>query len=142
LSVPYRLGTLTYKLQVKTRGRTCIPAPSRILQHRTKPPCLGELRHCRVSNGSGLHLPICEISDAATHPAASYITGCGLQCHRVSHGSEPHLSAREGSNADMHPMALCGSWTVNKEMLSYNGHAARLAHYRDVYKTCGQTTLS
>jgi hypothetical protein len=66
LSVPCRPGAPTYKLQDKTRSRTCIHAPPPAIWLRTPLPYRGELRRCYVSSGSGPCLPAEVSSDAAT----------------------------------------------------------------------------
>jgi hypothetical protein len=68
LSVPCRMGTPAYKLQVKTRDSACIYALPCVLKHRTKPPRLGGLWRCHVSRDSEPHPSAWEGSDATTCP--------------------------------------------------------------------------
>jgi hypothetical protein len=110
MSVPYRLGTFTYKLQGKTRRMACIYTLPRVLQLRTLPPCRGGLRCCHVPPGTGLRLPAQEGSSAAVcHMALDPASVLGralvlqcvtrLWCYHMSHGSGPCLLAWEVSSA-------------------------------------------
>jgi hypothetical protein len=110
LSVPYRLGTPTYKLQVKTGGRVCIHAPPRVLQHQTRPPCLGGLQRCRMSRSSGPGLLAQEGSSAKCIPRlwTSPRLKNKLRCCHVSYGFGAHRPVQNGCSAGTCPMALCG----------------------------------
>jgi hypothetical protein len=129
LSVPCRPDTPAYKLQIKTRSRSCIHAMSCVLQLRTLPPCRDGLRCCHVSYSSEPHLPVemgsgaitCPTTlDLASRPRWDMVPPCVLwlqttppyrgelrRCH-MSHGIGPHLPEGEGSGAAMHLAALCG----------------------------------
>jgi hypothetical protein len=112
LLVPYKPGTPAYRLQIKTRSRTCIHALPCVLQLRTSPP---------ADVGSG----------ATTCPAAPNLTSVsrwalalphvlylrasppsqgGLRHCYVSHGSGSRLPTRVGSGAASCLMTLCGPW--------------------------------
>jgi hypothetical protein len=84
LSVPYRSGTLAYRLKSKTRSKT----------------------YCHVSHSTRSRLPTWEGSNAATCPAAPDPAPClrGLRRCHVPRGSGPRLPAREGSNVAMCPV--------------------------------------
>jgi hypothetical protein len=87
LSIPCRLGTPTYKLQVKTESRACIHAPPRALRYQTLPSCQGGLRGCHVSSGSGPCLPAGEGSGAAAchmAPDPASLPGGLRRCHTSS----------------------------------------------------------
>jgi hypothetical protein len=104
LSIPYRLGTPAYRLQVKTRSRMC----------------------CHVSSSSELRLPTEEGSSAAICPSALDLASLlmralvlphvlwlrtsppyrgELQCCHVSNNSGPRLPAEEGFSITTHPTA-------------------------------------
>jgi hypothetical protein len=68
VSVPYRSGTCTYKLQVKISSRTCIHVLPRALRLWISPPCQGGLWCCHVFYGSRPRFPIEVDSCAATCP--------------------------------------------------------------------------
>jgi hypothetical protein len=126
LSIPYRPGTPTYKLQVKTSSSACITTLPRALWLRTSPSCWDGLRRCHVSYGSGLRLPTEVGSGVATCPTALDLASTlrwapmlphvlmprtspfgwgGLwRCH-VPRDFGPHLHAEVGSGATTCPKA-------------------------------------
>jgi hypothetical protein len=91
LSIPYRPGTPTYKLQVKTRSGACTHAPPHALQHRIQPPSQGALRGCLMSSGSD-HPSLIGRSPAPSHVQWLWTpppcTG-GLQCAMCHTASDP-----------------------------------------------------
>jgi hypothetical protein len=82
LSVPYRPGTLAYRLQVKTRSGACIHALPRVLHPQTQPPCRDGLRCYHTPYSSEPHLP-------------------------AQTGSEPHHHIEEGFGAATCYVAPC-----------------------------------
>jgi hypothetical protein len=68
LSVPYRLGTLAYRLQDNTRSRACIHTLSCVMQLRTSPPYRGGLRCYHVSCSSRPRIFAKESFDAVMCP--------------------------------------------------------------------------
>jgi hypothetical protein len=112
LSVPYKPGTRTYKLQVKIGSEVCTHAPPHVLQYQTLPPSQGGLCSCHVSSGSGSHLPDRKGSGAMTCIVVPYLLGGLRSCH-VSNSSGSHLSDKKGSGAIMcvvTPDLLGGLW--------------------------------
>jgi hypothetical protein len=66
LSIPYKLGTLAYKLEAKAGSRACDHTLPRISQGWARPPHSGGLRWCHTSRGSGPYLPAREGSGTTT----------------------------------------------------------------------------
>jgi hypothetical protein len=109
VSVPYRSGTPTYKLQIKTRSRTCTHAVPCALQHQVQPPSQGGLWGYQVSSASN---PTSLIGSA---PAPSHVSWVqtlppcrgGLRCtacHTASdlaslHGRAPERHVSHGSGS-------------------------------------------
>jgi hypothetical protein len=86
------------------------PSLSCVLCLHIPPPHQEGLRCCHTSCSIGAHLPAQEGTSTATRLVALDPASCqgGLwRCH-ASHGS---------------------LWALKKEMLTHNGHAARLTHY-------------
>jgi hypothetical protein len=71
LSVPCRLGTPAYKLQVKTKSGACNHTSPHTPQHWNLPPDRRGLRGCHMSSGSGARLPVREGSSTAMCTMAS-----------------------------------------------------------------------
>jgi hypothetical protein len=90
LSVSCRLGTLTYRLQVKTSSRACIHILSCVLQLRTSPPLLRWL------------LAVPSVLQLRTSPPCQG----GLQHSHVSHGPGPCLTTEVGPSAATCSVAL------------------------------------
>jgi hypothetical protein len=126
VSVPYRLGTLTYKSQVKTSYRVCIHTLSRVLWLQISPPDWGGLQRCHMSYDSGPQLPAEVGSDAAMSPMAPDLAsrlrwasalprihwlwtsplGWGeLQRYHMPYGLRPRLPTEVGSGVATCPMA-------------------------------------
>jgi hypothetical protein len=103
LSIPYKSGTPTYKLQVKIRSETCIHASPHVLQHRTLPPSQSGLRAatCLVAPDPGSHLPDRKGSGAATCTVAPDPTSLQgrVPVRHISYSSRSCLPAGEGSKA-------------------------------------------
>jgi hypothetical protein len=101
VSIPCRLGTPTYKLQIKTRSRTCTHMAPRALQHQTLLSSQGGLRGYHVSNDSRSHLPDRKGSSTATCTVT--LDPASLQgrapVHHVSYSFRSCLPPREGSSA-------------------------------------------
>jgi hypothetical protein len=99
LSVPYKSGTPTYKLQIKTRSGVCTHMSPHVLQHWTLPPRQGGLRGCHMPSGYGSHLPDGKRSDATTCTVAP--NPASLQgrapVHHVSYSSGSCLPIGECS---------------------------------------------
>jgi hypothetical protein len=101
LSVSYRLSTLTYKIQVRTRSGVRTHTLSRALQHRTLPLSQGGLRGCHVSSGSGSRLTDRKGTDATTCTVAldpTSLQGRALVRY-MSYSFRSCLPAGEGSGA-------------------------------------------
>jgi hypothetical protein len=90
LSVSCRLGTPTYRLQVKTSSRACIYILSCVLQLRTSPPLLRWL------------LTVPSVLQLRTSPPCQG----GLQHSHVSHGPGPCLTTEVGPIAATCSVAL------------------------------------
>jgi hypothetical protein len=129
LSVTWRSGTPTYRLEVKTRRMTCRHTLPCILWLRTSPLCQEELRRCHVSCDSEPYPPIKESSGATTCHAAPDLSSLprrasvlprdmwlrtspscqgGLRRYHMSRGSRPGLPTGKGSGAGTCPTALSG----------------------------------
>jgi hypothetical protein len=127
LSVPYRPGTPTYRIQDKTRSRACIHALPCALQLRTMHLCQGGLRRCHVSYSSGPCLPVEVGSSAATclmtpdlapllkwAPVPLHVQWLrislrgrrGLRHRHMSRDSGPLFPVEMGSGVAACPMAL------------------------------------
>jgi hypothetical protein len=74
VSIPWRPGTPTYKLYVKTRSSACIHVLPHKLELQTTPPCRGGLRRRHVSRGPGPRIFAEESSGAATCSSALDLT--------------------------------------------------------------------
>jgi hypothetical protein len=101
MSVPYRLGTATYKFQVKIRSGACTHALPRALQHRTLPPSKGGLRGCHVLIGSRSCLRDRKGSGTTTctvAPDPASLQG-RAPVHHVFYSSRSYPPVREGSGA-------------------------------------------
>jgi hypothetical protein len=75
----YRLDTLTYMLQVKTKSGACSHKLPCVLHYQTLPPSQGGLQGCHVSSSSRTCLPDRKGSDTVTCIAAPDPLG-GLWC--------------------------------------------------------------
>jgi hypothetical protein len=127
MSVPCRLGTPTYKPQVKTSHRACIHTLPCALRHRTSPPSWGGLWRYHVSYVSEPRVSAEVGSGATTCPMAPNLASWlrwalvlprvlwlqasrlgrgGLRRCHVSYGSGPHLPGEVCFDAVMYPMAL------------------------------------
>jgi hypothetical protein len=143
-----QIGTLTCRLQVKTRSRACIHMLSCVLQLWIQPLCRDGLRHCHASYGFGPRLPVETGSGAATCPTTPDLTNLsrrapalpcaiwlwasppcrgGLQRCHVFHGFEPRVPVGESSSVATRPAVSCGARGLEyKERFSWPSYAARL----------------
>jgi hypothetical protein len=87
MSVPYRTGSPTYKVQVETRGRVCIHTLPHVLQLQTIPPWLGGIWCCHVAHGFRPCLHTQEGSSIATSPVAPDLTPPQWWAPLLSHGT-------------------------------------------------------
>jgi hypothetical protein len=97
LSVPYRLGTPTYKLQVKTKSGACNHALPHIPWHRIQPPNRGGVQSCHVSSVSETHLLAKVGSSTTTCPNAPDPMG-GLQSATCPMAPGSHLRVGRASS--------------------------------------------
>jgi hypothetical protein len=111
LSIPYRLGTPTYKLQVKTRCGACTHMLPCVLRHQTLPPNQGGLRGCHVSRGSRTRFPDEKGSGATTCTVAPDPLG-GLRCATCPVAPHP-ASLPGGLRAATCPIVSCGLWVTS-----------------------------
>jgi hypothetical protein len=122
LSIPYRPGTLAYKLQDKTKSRVCIHVLPHTLHLRTLPSCpVGS--GAATSHGTEPRLPAGEGSGAATYPMASDLASWlrwALTLPRVL-------------------QFLMSRGTKYKERPSWPTYAARLVYFQGTH-TCSQGT--
>jgi hypothetical protein len=108
LSVPCRLGTPAYNLQVKTKSGACNHTSPHTPQHWNLPPDRRGLRGCHMSSGSGARLPVREGSSIAMCTMASDPQG-GLWPIMYHMASDP-ASLWGGLRAAMRPTVPCGPW--------------------------------
>jgi hypothetical protein len=129
--VPYRPGTPTYKLQVKTSGRACVHMQPHAPRCRTKAtslrwaPTLPRVQHLRTPPLSTRGLQRCHTSHGC-RPCPASIVGSGVIACRSA--LDPAFLHKGGSEADMRPMALGGLWSMG--IKNNPGYATRPADYK------------
>jgi hypothetical protein len=102
LSVPWRPGTPTYRLQVKTRRRACYHALPHAPQLQTSPPYRGSgVAMCHVAPDSTS--PLRRSPALPCIPRLQTLPRCqeGLRCYHMFHSSRHWLPTEEGSDAAM-----------------------------------------
>jgi hypothetical protein len=104
--MPCRSGTPVYKLQVKTKSKTCDRVLPCTLLFRTLPPCRDELwrRHVFCSSRPRHLARQAPTLPCAPRPRTSPLCHSRLWCCHVSYGPEPHLLAVEGFSATACPI--------------------------------------
>jgi hypothetical protein len=140
LSVPYRPGTLAYKLQVKTRRRACIRTLPHALWLWTLPPYRGGLWRYHVPHDFGPRLPAREGSSAVTcHMAlnpASLLRRAPVLPHAPWLRTLPTCSGELlCGHVSRDPQKVAG--LKDKERLSWPTYAARLVCFQGA-PTCLQ----
>jgi hypothetical protein len=161
MSVPCRLGTLTYKLQVKIRGgraptwwhksHSSRPCPmlrratvlSHVTQLQTPPLCLGGLQRCHASLGSGPHPTSKVSSDAAMSPWLRNppLRKRGVQCWHAAHGF-PQAVGHENKEAMIDMQQGTYVSETHPHVFKAHPHVSKTSDTWAIMvsKTCGQAT--